>query len=145
MFGRTSGLVVLYFKELIMSFGSTIGKGGVKAGGLLVRGVVKVGYGTGGFLSDIVDGGVEQYAVEEAKVSALITQLDEKAAVRAAQREAAKAQALANYHAAQAAKQQPLGAMAVAAQPDATQAQAMIDQLQTIMAQAAALQAATAK
>jgi len=128
-----------------MSFGSTIGKGGVKAGGLLVRGVVKVGYGTGGFLSDIVDGGVEQYAVEEAKVSALITQLDEKAAVRAAQREAAKAQALANYHAAQAAKQQPLGAMAVAAQPDATQAQAMIDQLQTIMAQAAALQAATAK
>jgi len=139
MFGRTSGLVVLYFKELIMSFGSTIGKGGVKAGGLLVRGVVKVGYGTGGFLSDIVDGGVEQYAVEEAKVSALITQLDEKAAVRAAQREAAKAQALANYHAAQAAKQQPLGAMAVAAQPDATQAQAMIDQLQTIMAQAAAL------
>ena len=129
-----------------MSFGSTIGKGGVKAGGLLVRGVVKVGYGTGGFLSDIVDGGVEQYAVEEAKVSALITQLDEKAAVRAAQREAAKAQALANYHAAQAAKQQqPMGAMAVAAQPDATQAQAMIDQLQTIMAQAAALQAATAK
>lgn len=128
-----------------MSFGSTIGKGGVKAGGLLVRGVVKVGYGTGGFLSDIVDGGVEQYAVEEAKVSALITQLDEKAAVRAAQREAAKSQALANYHAAQAAKQQPLGAMAVAAQPDATQAQAMIDQLQTIMAQAAALQAATAK
>lgn len=128
-----------------MSFGSTIGKGGVKAGGLLVRGVVKVGYGTGGFLSDIVDGGVEQYAVEEAKVSALITQLDEKAAVRAAQREAAKAQALANYHAAQAAKQQPLGAMAVAAQPDATQAQAMIDQLQTIMAQAAALQAAMAK
>lgn len=128
-----------------MSFGSTIGKGGVKAGGLLVRGVVKVGYGTGGFLSDIVDGGVEQYAVEEAKVSALITQLDEKAAVRAAQREAAKAQALANYHAAQAAKQQPLSAMAVAAQPDATQAQAMIDQLQTIMAQAAALQAAMAK
>lgn len=128
-----------------MSFGSTIGKGAVKAGGLAVRGVVKVGYGTGGFLADIVDGGCEQFAVEEAKVSALINQLDAKAAQRAVAREAAKAQALANYHAAHAAKQQPLAQMAQTVDTDKAEAQAMIGQLQALMAQAAALQAATAK
>lgn len=126
-----------------MSFGSTIGKGAVKAGGLAVRGVVKVGYGTGGFLSDIIDGGVEQYAVEEAKVTSLINQLDEKAAARAVAREAARAQALANYHAAQAAKQQPLAAMTQAA-PEAAQAQAMLDQLISLMAQAQALKGVVA-
>lgn len=128
-----------------MSFGTKVGDVLVGTGALVVKASIKVGYKTGGFLGDVVDGGTVRYAVEEVKIAALINQLDAEAATRAAQREAAKAQALANYHAAEAAKQQPLAPMAQTVDTDKAEAQAMIGQLQALMAQAAALQAATAK
>jgi hypothetical protein len=111
-------------KELIMSFGTKVGDVLVGTGALVVKASIKVGYKTGGFLGDVVDGGTARYAVEEVKVAALLRELDA---------EAAKA----------APPQAPLAQMAQAA-PEAAQAQAMLDQLQQLMAQAQALKGVAA-